>query len=36
MHLVERIAPVYRNAMKKELKVYVAQIEDGTSRIYLQ
>jgi galactokinase len=29
--LVERIAPVYRNAMKKEMKVYVAQIEDGTS-----
>jgi galactokinase len=29
--LVQRIAPIYRNAMKKELKVYVAQIEDGTS-----
>jgi len=31
--LVDRIAPVYRDAMKKELKVYVTQIEDGTSRI---
>jgi galactokinase len=29
--LVARVAPVYRGAMKKELKVYVAQIEDGTS-----
>jgi galactokinase len=29
--LVERIAPVYRAAMNKEMKVYVAQIEDGTS-----
>jgi galactokinase len=31
--IVTRITPVYRQAMKKELKVYVAQIEDGTSRI---
>jgi galactokinase len=31
--LVTRIAPVYHQAMKRELKVYVAQIEDGTSRI---
>jgi galactokinase len=31
--LVQRIAPIYRHAMKKELKVYVAQIEDGTSPI---
>ena len=29
--LVARIAPVYRAAMGKEMKVYVAQIEDGTS-----
>ncbi|HUB62168.1 MAG TPA: galactokinase [Puia sp.] len=29
--LAERIAPVYRGSMKKEMKVYVAQIEDGTS-----
>jgi galactokinase len=29
--LVARVAPVYRDAMKLELKVYVAQIEDGTS-----
>jgi galactokinase len=33
--LVARLAPVYRDAMKRELKVYVAQIEDGTSRINL-
>jgi galactokinase len=33
--LVARIAPVYQKAMKKEMKVYVAQIEDGTSRINL-
>jgi galactokinase len=32
-HLVARIEPVYRAAMKKEMKVYVAQIEDGTSII---
>jgi galactokinase len=32
-YLVERIGPVYRAAMKKEMKVYVAQIEDGTSII---
>jgi galactokinase len=31
--LVERLAPVYRDAMKRDLKVYVAKIEDGTSRI---
>jgi galactokinase len=30
-NLVARIAPVYRAALKKEMKVYVAQIEDGTS-----
>ena len=29
--LVERLTPVYRSAMNKELKVYVAQIENGTS-----
>ncbi|HET6256141.1 MAG TPA: galactokinase [Puia sp.] len=33
--LVRRIAPVYRGTMNKELKVYVARIEDGTSRINL-
>jgi galactokinase len=33
--LVERITPVYREAMNKDLKVYVAQIEDGTSRLNL-
>ena len=33
--LVERITPVYRKAMNKDLKVYVAQIEDGTSRLNL-
>ena len=32
-NLVERITPVYRKAMEKEMKVYVARIEDGTSRI---
>jgi hypothetical protein len=32
---VERITPVYRKAMNKDLKVYVAQIEDGTSRLNL-
>jgi galactokinase len=32
--LVERIAPVYRSAMNREMKVYVAQIEDGTSLIH--
>ena len=31
--IVTRIAPVYRKAMGKELKVYVAKIEDGTSKI---
>jgi galactokinase len=29
--LIARLAPVYLDAMRKELKVYVAQIEDGTS-----
>jgi galactokinase len=29
--LVERLSPVYRQAMSKELKAYVARIEDGTS-----
>ena len=29
--LVERIAPVYRKEMNKELKVYIGQIENGTS-----
>ena len=29
--LVARITPVYRAAMNKEMKAYVAQIEDGTS-----
>jgi galactokinase len=29
--LVERIAPVYRKEMKKEMKVYIGRIEDGTS-----
>jgi galactokinase len=29
--LVERVAPLYRRAMNKELKVYIGQIEDGTS-----
>jgi galactokinase len=29
--LVERITPVYRQAMNKELKVYIGQIENGTS-----
>jgi galactokinase len=32
--LVTRIAPVYQNAMHKELKVYVAKIEDGTSIVH--
>jgi galactokinase len=30
-NLVDRIAPVYRQAMRKDLKVYIGQIEDGTS-----
>ncbi|HXB35900.1 MAG TPA: hypothetical protein VNV35_20880, partial [Puia sp.] len=30
-NLVARITPVYRAAMNKQMKVYVAQIEDGTS-----
>jgi len=29
--LVERLTPVYRSAMKKDLKAYIAQIENGTS-----
>jgi len=29
--LVERLAPVYRKAMKKDMKVYIGQIENGTS-----
>jgi galactokinase len=29
--LVERIAPLYRKAMDKEMKVYIGQIENGTS-----
>ncbi|HTR29839.1 MAG TPA: galactokinase [Puia sp.] len=33
--LVARIAPVYRDTMKKEMKVYVARIEDGTSIVNL-
>jgi galactokinase len=31
--LVERLTPVYRKAMNKELKVYIGQIENGTSRL---
>jgi galactokinase len=31
--LVERIAPLYRKAMDKELKVYIGQIENGTSSL---
>lgn len=29
--LIERLTPLYRNTMKKELKVYIGQIENGTS-----
>ena len=29
--LVDRITPVYRSAMKKDLKVYIGRIENGTS-----
>ena len=29
--LVQRLAPLYRNTMDKEMKVYIAQIENGTS-----
>ncbi len=29
--LVEKIAPIYRKAMKKDMKVYIGQIENGTS-----
>jgi galactokinase len=31
--LVERIAPMYRAAMKRELKWYIGQIENGTSTV---
>lgn len=31
--LVERIGPAYRKAMNKEMKVYIGQIENGTSLI---
>jgi galactokinase len=31
--LIKRLTPVYRKAMNKELKVYIGQIEDGTSRL---
>jgi galactokinase len=31
--LVERITPVYQQVMNKELKVYIAQIENGTSLV---
>jgi galactokinase len=31
--LIERLTPVYRKAMNKELKVYIGQIENGTSRL---
>jgi galactokinase len=31
--LVERIAPLYRKTMNKELKVYIGQIENGTSAL---
>jgi galactokinase len=29
--LVERLTPIYRSAMNKELKAYIGQIENGTS-----
>jgi galactokinase len=32
-NLVARITPVYRKAMNREMKVYIAQIEDGTSNL---
>ncbi|HTI93162.1 MAG TPA: galactokinase [Puia sp.] len=31
--LIERLTPVYRKAMNLDLKVYIGQIEDGTSRL---
>lgn len=31
--LVSRLAPLYREAMKRELKWYMGQIEDGTSTV---
>lgn len=31
--LVERVGPAYRKAMNKEMKVYIGQIENGTSLI---
>ena len=31
--LIERLTPVYRKAMNKDLKVYIGQIENGTSRL---
>jgi len=31
--LVERIAPMYRAAMNRELKWYIGQIENGTSKV---
>jgi galactokinase len=31
--LIERITPVYHEAMKLELKVYIGQIENGTSLV---
>jgi len=29
--LLQRLEPMYRRAMNKELKVYIGQIENGTS-----
>jgi galactokinase len=31
--LVQRLAPLYAKTMEKEMKVYIAQIEDGTSTL---
>ena len=31
--LIRRLEPLYRNTMNKEMKVYVAQIENGTSTL---
>jgi galactokinase len=31
--LVQRLAPFYRKTMNKEMKVYIARIEDGTSTL---
>ena len=33
--LVERLTPVYRQAMDKELKVYIGRIENGTSLVII-